>query len=114
MQNPDAVNNVIDHLAAKLSIPASQLWSVLIKQTYVDGIFSCFMVLVICITLFFGNKWYKKLEWIDEEMVPKTFMIIAGIILTVIGFSEVYNVIVNFINPQYAALQELMSMIVKK
>lgn len=109
MQNPQAVNDVIDHLAAKLSVPTAHLWEVLIRQQRIDVI-QCVVFLALFgvgVRVWFRAFWGKKRS--DDQLLGMIFS--GGFlgILSIIGIIWTFTAVGELLNPEYYALKEILS-----
>lgn len=117
------MTDAIDHLANKLQVPIEQLMAVLATQcriTVICNISVCILLLIFVCTL--ATILYKKTRpeleysdrWTFEDVVcvlcvlslaVSTFFLIVGM------FCTIYDAITFIYNPEYAALQKLLSLI---
>lgn len=135
MNTAEQINAVIDNLASKLGVAADKLWPILLKQAYVDGIInivglcfglSCLIVSLALIYRFFiaeielaSRTWNeivektrgkRSAEW-DEERVA-IFCVCVGIAIAIgliFAGVSVVNGVTCFINPEWYALQKILS-----
>lgn len=111
---------LLEQLASKLGTTTEYLWTVLLKQAFVDGIFNLVLSTICIIVLIVFYKLCKWLEKPDKDGdknkdnfdAPEMFYIIGGVISTfavVFAFVGLYEASVCFFNPEYFALKEVLS-----
>jgi hypothetical protein len=102
-------------LAAKLGTTVEHLWSVLIRQAYIDGVSSLVTVLAslavgfIAILLFFHVRGDRE-KYLGKYAPAFFEYFILGIILFLclgVAGSNLYWVISDFFNPEFYALRQL-------
>jgi formate hydrogenlyase subunit 3/multisubunit Na+/H+ antiporter MnhD subunit len=102
-------------LAARLGTTVEHLWSVLIRQAYIDGISSLITVLI---TVAFGLGLIFLFQYVRnkhkealEKYVPTglEFVVLGMVLVVVAGIAgnNLYWVISDFFNPEYYALRQL-------
>jgi len=118
---------VLEKLAEKLGVTSGYLWDVLVKQAFIDGILSImFAVLTsICVAVLyklhkkFSGKhpnsaccnWYEKLEYLGPAMFLPTTFIGVMVVVAIIGL---FGAVTAFVNPEYWALHEILSVLKSK
>ena len=114
------VGSVIDTIAAKLAVPAAQLWEILTRQAVVDGIGSAVWALAwfVAATLVW-RSWWARAKAHDARTIPKDqfdddsfpvapFVLIATTILVGFGLHQTTQSIAQLVNPQFAALKYVL------
>lgn len=70
-QTAQAVNDVVDHLAAKLSVPVQHLWAILTRQGRAEAIASfawaAFCLALACVVLILARRLRAYLVGIDAD-----------------------------------------------
>lgn len=115
------INTVIDHLADKLRVPATELWSILLTQAWVECVkgliaFGGIVTLMVLAIRFLAPRIVPKdgEDWFDQN--PFLFigglcaMIFLGIGLLITG-GQAIDAIGYALNPRYFALHEVLSAI---
>lgn len=106
-------------LATKLGTTVEHLWMVLVKQAYYEGFYSVinFIILMLfCFLVFKVEKifWYKDYDDSDAKDFVHGLILGVDIIFSVVFIISILcstSVISKLINPEYIALQRLLSMI---
>lgn len=124
-QTAQNVNDIIDHLATKLSVPATQLWTILVQQARVEAIQT---IVTDCVWLLFIAAylvtWRRVERWVDaEQKTDKNAggagifwcfaagaVSIVGLVLTVTSLN---GIITALVNPQYYALSKVLDVVKK-
>ena len=107
---------LLEQLAAKLGTSVETIWAVLLKQAPISGALNLFLTLCLLVlsiaTFRFVNKKTTTAEWCDEGAVLGWIgcVIILGIIGILI-LCTFENMVTAFVNPQYWALQKIMSVL---
>lgn len=117
----EQLTTLLTALAEKLGTTVEYLWSVLLKQAYVEGILNiiyCVITIILFIVFYkyakyFSSKWK---EWTDNCEAEEIFPIIILVILSVgtlilLGasiFEFLPTAITAFNNPEYWALKEIL------
>ena len=109
MQGTQNVDALIDKLAAKLSVPAAQLWDILVRQARVNIVFDALWALGAVVLAVLVVKWWKGVEEDDynEDVKRIGLGIVAFIALLVFAIS-LQSVVTALANPQYAALRLIL------
>ena len=121
------VTQLIEKLAAKLGTTAEFLWGVLVKQAQVDAIVATlFVAFTICyvwawfvLHITFSKKHdengYEKnlYDKHDTELsVPMAFAgFVGAIFVLAVFFSAIPMAVSGFVNPEYSALQRILTTI---
>lgn len=119
------VNDVIDHLAAKLSVPAAHLWAVLIRQAQAealsDAILTALSVAFIVVALMNVRRLIAICAERDAEevhvAVAITTLVIGGILFAVaiVGALVMTNELIQLAyNPEYYAVSKILSALTGK
>lgn len=118
---------LLEELAAKLGTTIEYLWNVLVRQATIDAIIKIIFVAIITICGIILYRYHIKFSKRDEnghntynsgcydsgEDLSMT-MILAAIIwgiAFVIACSTIPGIITGFLNPEYFALQHILSLI---
>lgn len=115
----EELNNLIISLSSKLGTSAEHLWSVLLKQTQIEAIESCFYLVFVNCIIYIAYSWIKKIALkiknkedcvIDEYTLPTIWFIFwiwlfLGVIFNLILLT---NVVTFLINPEYLALKQII------
>ena len=121
---------LLEKLAAKLGTTAEHLWGVLIKQAHIEGITAvCLIGLLIVLTIswgfFIAPKLVRKWSFLKEKRrtpyADDGEMYLVGTVVGSIAFSIAWIVTICslstilscFYNPEYWALQKVLSLIGK-
>lgn len=115
-----ATAEVLEVLAAKFGTTVEALWTILVRQAYVDGFLALFWVTVSAIVV--GNAVYrfprtmdnlKKARFEDEgPYIAQAFMWGAAfVIFIIVGGVNIDTAAVSLGNPEYAALREVLQVI---
>jgi len=106
---------VVESLAAKLSVPAGQLWAVLVRQARIDAIeATVWMVLCVVILGWLGTGGVSKAKAIhannsyDGWLVwfPWTALLVTASLI--LACYAVPTVLRGFLNPEFGALKYLL------
>jgi len=106
----------LDAVAAKMGVTASALWSVLVAQARIEGIKDSIWLLLSGVILVFVVKLYPrycraaKNQAYGLEKVPFIGLTIVGVIALAMWCCALDSALTEFINPQYWALRELLSL----
>ena len=124
-QEMSNVTELLEKLAAKMGTTTEYLWAVLLKQAPIsamtDLMYLIFVVLAgvvlykLHIKFSEGKDNGRSIYWQHEEavMIPMALAIIMWFAFCIISFISIGNMIAGFLNPEYWALHEIMSMINK-
>jgi len=116
------VTEILKQLAQKLGTTTEFLWTILVKQQYIDGYIrlgiSVFVVLIIIISFLIFNKYSKNLnnerneygDYSDKEVATITFIIVT-ITLSIIQIILFVCGIKLLSNPEYYALKEILNVL---
>lgn len=106
----------LDAVAAKLGVAADQLWEILIKQAFIEGITSLIWAVILIGAAIIG--WWgvcsKRFTWtsFDQEAPgPKFLFILAGLGCTIAAPFALTSAIQYLLNPEYQAFQNLLTII---
>jgi hypothetical protein len=117
----DEINKQLAELATKLGVSAEHLWSVLVRQAYIDGI-SSLVTVIVCGILSVAALWFfflirprikAHIESNDRgfsiTMVPVEYLVLITTlaILVSVACNNFYRVISDFTNPEFYAWREL-------
>jgi hypothetical protein len=113
------LSNRLAELAAKLGISVEHLWSVLVRQAYIDGLSSLGTMLlcgviaigVVYAFLYLRRKYEaaeKREFWVYPPPPIDLFFLGAALaVLLVIASANFYWVISDFFNPEFYAFRQL-------
>ena len=118
---------LLEALAAKLETTVEYLWAVLVQQARVEAIIDLVFIAVMMlfwVALYFWHKHCLKPiqsnSYGEDNLYEKgdgiigavTFFIALFVLLfTVIAIFQIPDIITGFINPEYAALKEILNTI---
>ena len=117
----EQLTTLLAALAQKLGTTVEYLWSVLIKQAYIDGVMNiiyCIITIVLIICSIYYLKYYAKnyKEWygsydgkeLEHGIVLGIVLVITCILTLCTIFMFIPTAITAFNNPEYWALQEIL------
>jgi len=114
------ITPLLEKLAKELGTTASYLWSVLIRQASISASIDCLQYLILAIFTYIAVKLTKmSIERADEKDWDEVWMIAPIIgwivigILWIVVFFCIPQTITGFINPEYWALDKILSQIKK-
>lgn len=115
---------LLNNLATKLGTTSEYLWSVLIRQAFIDGCVTLAQYAVLLLAWFAAYKLLKNgkkiLEYADNHDLEGPLVIggilsaIALAICSVIAFCYLSIAFSAFFNPEYWALHEILSALPRK
>lgn len=116
----ELANNLIDKLSGELGVAKEVLWGALIKQAPIDYVTNTLQTILLGVLLFVAFHYmkylppevYRETESGYNEWHPGGWMLaIAGGFLTVYCVARLFCIldITPLINPEYWALNELLS-----
>jgi len=113
---------IIDKLAEKLGVASEAIWSVLVKQAFVEGITSIFWAIIMYLSAFvfyiFVRNLFKEYSEAQKNNPNEDYegyviaVIISGameIICLLVGLIQTVDAIHCLINPEYWALREILN-----
>jgi hypothetical protein len=115
----EELNKQLATLAEKLHISVDHLWSVLVRQAYIDGLSSLTTTLVSCVLAVVAIYGFRLLRRNYEAAEKKEFLIyprppldlvFLGLVLfalLVIASNNFYRAISDFFNPEFYAFRQL-------
>jgi hypothetical protein len=106
----------LDALAEKLGTTAQYLWTVLVKQAYIEGIVGTVLFVLCAIYLGIGIrllfKWGRQFPdaSYNEETILATKMTVVGVTgaIALITCLVCLTAFMQLLNPEYYALQQLL------
>jgi len=113
-------SKLIEELANKLGTTTEYLWSILIHQARINAIINLFQLLILVIVGFALYKAHQYFKGEDKDGYERytegtTFvMVMASItycVLLIFAFCSIGDTVNGFINPEYWALNEVMSLL---
>lgn len=106
----------LDLMAANLGVATEHLYSVLIKQVYVDAAYSGLWLIVGIILACSIKPIFNKIRKMEDDgpysdCLGSTIWIVCSAIASVviIGFST--QVFIQILNPEYAAIKEILGVL---
>ena len=105
---------ILDELQSRLSGPAKYAFDLVVRQVVIEGAASLLFgvgaitVAAIGMLLFVRNRWGDEFDRFMALVIGGLF---AGI-GSLAGLALIYNGLLFFLNPEYAALQRLLSLVV--
>lgn len=115
----EKITMLLEKLAVQLGTTVEYLWSVLVKQALISGITNLVLYLLLIIAIIAELRWFKFFtENYDElcddgnENAYGAGLIIGAFMLMVCAIIAVINLestLASFFNPEYWALQKVLS-----
>lgn len=111
---------LLQQLATKLGTTVEQLWAILLAgqrtTAMVDFALAFFSLLALGICLFLGHKCWQKISgcgYIDDVpfIILLSALIVATFFLMIAAPVNFFNGLELILNPQYAALHEIMRLL---
>lgn len=106
----------LDAVASKLGTTTEYLWRVLVKQGYVEAIATLCIIPVLLLCAYGCYVFVKKIwavgvkdDW--DSPGPRfgvVFGIVGSIILVVVSACNAYYGVIQLLNPEYFALQQIL------
>jgi len=122
----EAIVKGLTPLAQQLQVPAEKLFEWAIKYNYSQGITDSILIFSVIIGAYFFVQFFKWGEKkarpdtsstnFDEHEYLYTLSVIWGVIEVlgfVICFFSLSNIVARFVSPEFMALKDLISLIVK-
>lgn len=115
------LTELLDKLASKLGTTAEYLWAVLLKQAPIAASVTLFQLIVICIVGFYLYKAHKRFskpdsydncnQYENHDYLGPTMVCLFLVwgFLAVIAFLCIDEIFYGYFNPEYWALQEILS-----
>lgn len=113
---------IIDKLAEKLGVASEFIWSVLVKQAFVEAVISIFWAIIMYLSAFvfyiFVRNLFKEYSEAqknkpNEDYEGYVIAVImsgaAGLICLLIGLFQTADAIHCLINPEYWALRKILN-----
>lgn len=111
---------LVEQLAQKLGTTTEYLWSVLLRQAPISALTDLIYFVLVCIGGVFILKAHKNFSKENERRDSKYYdndalapiMIVVVVIWTVLflaAFFSIGNIVNGFFNPEYWALDEILS-----
>lgn len=117
------LTELLEKLAEKLGTTTEYLWGVLIKQAPISAASDLLYFILVVFGGIVLYKVHRKLAKEEDDgdsiyydleeaaIVPMVFASIVWAILFIVCFFSIDNIITGFFNPEYWALDEVMSLI---
>lgn len=118
------VINILDILSAKLGVASGHLWEIMIKQSYIsaisDIIFAILTIISVVLFVKFMNYCCEEIDTdgqgeesrrINNEWMINVFMLwgILNLFIMIGAIIKIFDIATKLINPEYWALQEILS-----
>ena len=114
----EELTGVLEQLAIKLGTTTEYLWNVLISQARISAITDLIYIILISIIGIIIYKVHKKLmkeekyDYYEEPLIAVMVIIsLVWAILFIAFFFSIGNIINGFLNPEYWALKEVLSVV---
>lgn len=110
----EQIKPAMEKMAEQLGVASEFLWSVLIKQQYIDGIFGIGWCIIGIVTLsllaWSIKKWGKMLLEVSDGAVIMVWIVIGalGCVAIILGFQSAVN---HLVNPEYQAIKDIFEFI---
>lgn len=124
MNQVNQVNEIINNLASKLGMAVNKLFSVLVKQAYIEGVkdivwaILCLAIITVITVILYKsfyskdeNGKYRRYDWDELNILGWFLSAIMVVICTFIMIYFVSNAITCLLNPEYAAIQMILDKI---
>lgn len=111
---PQNVEQTLQILAERFGTTVEHLWSVAVRQTYVDAATGILLILAVSAGAYFALRWCKKAFEEDDSYMGEKRMFagviacIVLVILTGVVLSNIGNLLQVF-NPEFYAVKLLLS-----
>lgn len=112
--NKDNVNAVLDALAARLSVPATHLWQVLLRQAavefWVSLIGSLLALAVLSVFVYWAAKIGRREGGWEEGSIEKILVFACGtasLVVFIASLVTTWGSVAGLMNPEYYALKEI-------
>jgi len=120
----DQTTQLIEQLAHKLGTTTEYLWSVLVKQAAISAITNLIYLIFMIVSGFIlykvhkylslerGDDEYSKISYYEDNdilYVPMGVLAFVWVILTIVAFFSIGIIINGFVNPEYWALEKILS-----
>ena len=111
---------LVEQLAQKLGTTTDYLWSVLLKQAPISALVDLIYFVLVCIGGYFLLKTHKNFSkevgghsskyYCNDALAPIMIVVVCiWAILFIIAFFSIGDVINGFVNPEYWALNKILS-----
>ena len=101
------LDKVLAQLAQKLGTTIPHLWDVLIRQQYIDGVFSAMWIVVLLGLVYFTRKHHASLGRYDKGDFLPVVVIVCIIAMVGVPFAA-YAIMTAVFNPEAGALSDLL------
>jgi hypothetical protein len=118
----EQVAKLLEQLATKLGTTVEYLWSVLIKQAFIEGVINTIVASLCLLTIIGIAIWVKyclgkdgedrEIRYyymFDDGSLAVITQIVFTIVATIVLFICIGSAITCFYNPEYWALNEILS-----
>jgi len=103
----ELINKTVELLEEKLGPMGQRLWEVYVKQSIIDGVIGTVVSWGFMVLLLYGTSRVMKSEKLYED--DKRFFVTTMAMLTVAAFVFGLLYVRYLINPEYFAVQRLLS-----
>lgn len=108
----DQVAMYLDKIGGKIGVTFEQMWPFLVKQAFIEGLFSTIIFAVY--TCFYGLfiwKFNKKYSNTDDCTLIEGLGLVIGGFIWFIFFVLFVCCFLGMINPEYYAIKEILSVV---
>ena len=115
------VDSVLGILAERFGSTVEHLWTLMIRQAYVEGIAMLLLNILLIIVTVYAVKWfryaaydltgYSNNKWRDHNIVIAIGIVIVLCIWWAISLGSFSSLLTALINPEVYALKEIFSML---
>lgn len=115
------LTELLRELAKELGTTTEYLWSVLLKQAFISGLTDVLYIvlwMIFCISLyktFFHIRenwdWYVERDWEPVAVWVVSLQVLLVFIFTIIVMFGLHTTVSAFFNPEYWALQKILSLL---
>jgi H+/gluconate symporter-like permease len=122
----EKIKEIIQQLANQLGTTTEYLWNVLLKQAPIDATIGIILIIIVLIFGYLLFKLHKKLiekpkndnynysyyeKYELGATFPMVFLAIIWVSCLIISMLNIHSIITGFLNPEYWALQKIMSLL---
>lgn len=120
----ERVEDLISQLAQKLGVAAEHIWSVLVRQQIIEGTMDVIVgIILLCfaaVSIWGSRKTYLYMKKVEHDAYHSwdgslyialiSVIVVAGGVITLIGFINLITGTKELLNPEYYVLRELMNL----
>lgn len=110
----DKIIPLLEKLAVSLNTTSEKLLEVIIKQAKISFFCTTIQYLIVLFSVFINVKLYRlcvKENWEPPYTPAFIILFIINIFSVLVGFISIENYIASILNPEYWALQKILSKI---